>query len=73
METCIRARSLLDPPIVRRALIESSLSSTPGSGEESRECLWSRSAACGPPSHPASAAGYGEAPPGFILAISLWL
>ena len=74
METRIKARSLFDPPIVRRALIDSFLKLDPRHqvknpvmfvvevGSVLTTFLFLQ-----------ALLGYGEAPTGFILAISLWL
>src|SRR5499425_3787387 len=74
MPTDIKARSLFDPPIVRRAIIDSLLKLDPRHqvknpvmfvvevGSVLTTCLFLQ-----------ALVGYGEAPAGFILAISLWL
>ena len=74
METRIKARSLFDPSIVRRAIIDSFLKLDPRHqvknpvmfvvevGSVLTTFLFLQ-----------ALVGYGEAPAGFILAISLWL
>ena len=74
METRIKARSLFDPPIVRRAIIDSFLKLDPRHqvknpvmfvvevGSVLTTFLFFQ-----------ALVGYGEAPAGFILAIALWL
>ena len=74
MPTQVRARSLFDPPIVRRAIIDSFLKLDPRHqvknpvmfvvevGSVLTTLLFLQ-----------ALVGHGEAPAGFILAISLWL
>ena len=74
METRIKALSLFDPPIVRRAIIDSFIKLDPRHqvknpmmfvvevGSVLTTCLFLR-----------ALIGYGEAPSGFILVIALWL
>src|SRR5215216_2560404 len=74
MDTRSKARSLFDPPIVRRAIIDSFLKLDPRHqvknpvmfvvevGSVLTTCLFLQ-----------ALVGDGEAPTGFILAISLWL
>ena len=74
MPTQIRARSLFDPSIVRRAIIDSFIKLDPRHqvknpvmfvvevGSVLTTLLFFQ-----------ALVGYGEAPAGFILAISLWL
>jgi len=74
METRLRARALFDPPIVRQALIDSFIKLDPRHqvknpvmfvvevGSVLTTALFLQ-----------ALVGHGEAPAGFILAISLWL
>ncbi|MGE3538269.1 MAG: potassium-transporting ATPase subunit KdpB [Candidatus Tectimicrobiota bacterium] len=74
MESRVKARSLFDPPIVRRALIDACLKLDPRHqvknpvmfvvevGSALTTCLFLQ-----------ALVGAGEAPAGFILAIALWL